>query len=528
MTLIHRIAAPLVCLALGAAAGPAAAQSGPIRIGVPTAIQVQVGRDTIDSLQMGIDEINAKGGVLGRKLELVIADETENPEAGINAVKKLTADDKVDVLIGGYTSGVTLAQLPHIARAKTIYLGIGAASPSITQRVKQDYDNYKYIFRVNPINAAHQARAVADYISGFVMGEMGWKKIAIIGENAKWVQDLVPVLKKGAVDAGADVRLAEFFDTQTSDFSPLLAKVKESEAQYLIVILSHGSSDVFVKQWYDARFPVPIGGIDVKSMDADFFKRVGGKSISETTINGGARTDHAEDDSVLGCVREEDRPRRSGVHGTGSLRCVVCVCRSGQAREDDRCRRGDQGAREDRLRRCARAHPVRRLARREGGAGVLEFRLRAVAGQRHARDHLAEGDADGEGDIAAVGEEVGTRDEGLGTTVIVRGIENRWSRRNAFVLSVVMTGTESKQLGVLGPSTLQPALRRSGRTVGSICLSTLQLALRRSGRTVGSICLPTLQLALRRSQETASPADSAMARCPLPSLKKGDRGGFYL
>jgi len=289
MTPIHRIAALLVCLALGAAAGSAAAQSGPIRIGVPTAIQVQVGRDTIDSLQMGVDEINAKGGVLGRKLELVVADETENPEAGINAVKKLTADDKVDVLIGGYTSGVTLAQLPHIARAKTIYLGIGAASPSITQRVKQDYDNYKYIFRVNPINAAHQARAVADYISGFVMGEMGWKKIAIIGENAKWVQDLVPVLKKGAVDAGADVRLAEFFDTQTSDFSPLLAKVKESEAQYLIVILSHGSSDVFVKQWYDARFPVPIGGIDVKSMDADFYKRVGGKSISETTINGSVR-----------------------------------------------------------------------------------------------------------------------------------------------------------------------------------------------------------------------------------------------
>jgi len=135
---------------------------------------------------------------------------------------------------------------------------------------------------------------------------------------------------------------------------------------------------------------------------------------------------------------------------------------------------------------------------------------------------------------------------GYGPGVIVRGIENRWSRRNAFVLSVVMTGTESKQLGVLRPSTLQLALRRSGRTVGSICLSTLQLALRRSGRTVGSVCLPTLQLALRRSggtvgsiclptlqlalprsQETASPADSAMARRPLPPLKKGDRGGFY-
>jgi branched-chain amino acid transport system substrate-binding protein len=284
-----RAATILVATILGGAAclgaAPAAAQNPPIRIGVPTAIQLQVGRDTTDSMQMAVDEINAKGGVLGRRLELVVADETENPETGINAIKKLTADEKVDVLIGGYTSGVTLAQLPHISRARTIYLGVGAASPSITQRVKQDYDNYKYIFRVSPINAAHQARALADFISGFVMGEMGLKRIAIVGENAKWVQDLVPILKKGAVDAGADVRMSEFFDTQTSDFSPLLSKVKDSEAQFLVVILSHGSSDVFVKQWYDARFPVPIGGIDVKSQDADFFKRVDGKSISEITAN---------------------------------------------------------------------------------------------------------------------------------------------------------------------------------------------------------------------------------------------------
>ena len=60
----------------------------------------------------------------------------------------------------------------------------------------------------------------------------------------------MPILKKGAVEGGTDVRLAEFFDTSTSDFSPLFAKVKESGAQYLIVILSHASSDIFVKQWY--------------------------------------------------------------------------------------------------------------------------------------------------------------------------------------------------------------------------------------------------------------------------------------
>ena len=261
---------------------PATAQQPPIKIGVPTSIQLQVGRDTQNAIKMALEDINSKGGLLGRKLEMVAADETENPEQGIAAIKKLTADDKVDVLIGGYTSGVTLAQLPHISNAKTIYLGVGAASPAITAKVKSDYDNYKYIFRVSPIHAGHQARALVDFISGKLKGEMGLKKVAIVGENAKWVQDLVPILKKGAIDGGTEVPMAEFFDTSTSDFSPLFAKVKASGAQYLIVILSHASSDIFVKQWHDAQVPIPIGGIDVKSQDADFFTRVSGKALGET------------------------------------------------------------------------------------------------------------------------------------------------------------------------------------------------------------------------------------------------------
>lgn len=283
---VTRLLSAASIFAIAGLSGPASAQDKqPIKIGVPTSIQLQVGRDTQTAVTMAMDEINAKGGVLGRKLEMVVADETENPEQGIAAIKKLTADDKVDVLIGGYTSGVTLAQLPHIVRAKTIYIGVGAASPSITQRVKSDYDNYKYIFRAFPVHAGHQARALVDFIGGKLKGEMNISKIAIVGENAKWVQDLVPILKKGATEAGADVRMSEFFDTTTSDFSPLFNKVKDSGAQYLIIILSHASSDVFVKQWFDARVPIPIGGIDVKGQDADFFKRVSGKAISEVAAN---------------------------------------------------------------------------------------------------------------------------------------------------------------------------------------------------------------------------------------------------
>ncbi len=275
----------VACAAMSLLATPVLAQPKPIRIGMPTSMQLQVGRDTQDAAKMAIEDINAKGGVLGRQLELVVADETENPETGISAIKKLTADEKVDVLIGGYTSGVTLAQLPHISAAKTIYLNVGSASPSTNAKVKTDYDNYKYIFRVGPLNAAHQARQLTNFISIFVKGELGIGKVAIVGENAKWVQDLVPLLKKGATEAGVDVRATEFFDAQTSDFSPLFSKVKDSGAQYMVVVLSHASSDIFAKQWYDSRFPMPYGGIDVKSMDGDFCERIGGKSVGEMAAN---------------------------------------------------------------------------------------------------------------------------------------------------------------------------------------------------------------------------------------------------
>ena len=155
-----------------AAAAPLRAQPQPIRVGVPTALNTAAGRDTVDAVQMAIDEINVQGGLLGRQLEAAVADETLDPAAGAAVIRTLTTETKVDVLIGGHTSGITLAQLPEVADAAIPYLSIGGASPAITQRVLEDYERFKYVFRVHPINAGHQARALMEFIAGFVVGEM--------------------------------------------------------------------------------------------------------------------------------------------------------------------------------------------------------------------------------------------------------------------------------------------------------------------------------------------------------------------
>src|SRR5262249_61855133 len=101
------LAAASAALTIVAVFGQSAwAQEKPIRIGVNTAIQLQVGRDAIDAVRMAVGEINERGGVLGKKLEAIIADEgeaaTEGPKVGIAAVKKLTGEDRVRLLLGGY------------------------------------------------------------------------------------------------------------------------------------------------------------------------------------------------------------------------------------------------------------------------------------------------------------------------------------------------------------------------------------------------------------------------------------------
>jgi branched-chain amino acid transport system substrate-binding protein len=276
----------VAALGLLGGASLALAEDKPIVIGADSPIQLQVGRDTVDTLQMAIDEINAKGGVLGRKLTLAVADETMDPQQGVAAIKKLAGEEHVDVLIGGYSSGVTLAEEPHIADAKTIYLGIGSASPTITDFVGKNYKRFKYVFRVSPPNSTHQGELIEDFVIGKLKGEFGYNTIAIVGENAVWVQGLVPVLKAGVEKAGIKVPMVELFDPDMSDFSPLLSKVKDTGAQYLLILVSHANSDVLVKQWYDAKFPIPMGGIDVKGQDPDFFERIGGKALSEVVTNG--------------------------------------------------------------------------------------------------------------------------------------------------------------------------------------------------------------------------------------------------
>src|SRR5690606_33351091 len=142
--------------------------------------------------------------------------------------------------------------------------------------VLEDYDRFKYVFRVHPLNAAHQARALVEFIAGFLVAEMRYTRIALVGENDRWVESLMPVLARNAAAVGAEVRLSEIVERETTDFLPLLAKIQGSGAHFVFTLFAHVASERFVQQWAGSGVTALIGGIDARASRPEFFASVQG------------------------------------------------------------------------------------------------------------------------------------------------------------------------------------------------------------------------------------------------------------
>jgi branched-chain amino acid transport system substrate-binding protein len=254
-----------------------------IRIGSLGPVQLAVGIGIHNAMKLAVEEINAAGGIHGKKIELFIGDSEGKPEPGISAFKKLVLDDKVDVVIGSYSTGVCLALQPYLAKYKTVFITTGAASKSLTDNVAQNYKENKYFFRFM-INSDRQEVLGAKFLKDFVHGKLGYNKFAILSENAKWLHEYTPALKKHLEEAGLEVVFYEMFDTDVMDFSPTFASIKAKGAQWIAELTSHAASVPLVKAWQDNQ-PCPMGLVDVKSMDSNFWDMTDGKCLWHMTYN---------------------------------------------------------------------------------------------------------------------------------------------------------------------------------------------------------------------------------------------------
>jgi branched-chain amino acid transport system substrate-binding protein len=193
------------------------AQSGePIKFGLAmpmTGSQALFGTDQVKAAQWAVADINAKGGVNGRPLEMILIDTQADPQLGINAAKRLTSVDKVPIFLTSW-SAVVKAVAPIANREKVLELSVGANSPEIATLGD-------YVYTTFPL-ADVDVSALANY----TYASLGKKTAAVLYINNDSGVEGAGIYKSVFEKAGGKVVAYEAYDAKATEFTGAILKVK--------------------------------------------------------------------------------------------------------------------------------------------------------------------------------------------------------------------------------------------------------------------------------------------------------------
>ncbi len=216
----------------------AAAQST-IKIGMVqplTGAFAAAGTDVVNGAKIAVDGINAKGGVLGKSLELVTEDTKSNPTEAASVTEKLVIRDKVPVLMGASASTATLAVMPKLMEYKVPMLVETSSSSKITTA------GNPYIFRIAPPSEVEAA------VFGKIVKKIGIKKADFLVVNNDWGRGTADEFSKVLKDNGIAVGLVERMDQGAQDMNAQLVKLKGSGADTLFVTTAVEQLSLVLKQ----------------------------------------------------------------------------------------------------------------------------------------------------------------------------------------------------------------------------------------------------------------------------------------
>jgi urea transport system substrate-binding protein len=252
----------LTSLAVLAATGSALA-ADPIRIGVPVGLSGAnsvVAPSVVQSAELAVEEINAKGGVLGRPLALDVADDGSGAAGAQKAFDALVFQKKVNVLISMETSAARNAGLPIVARGKT---------PFIYTSFYEGKSCSPYLY-VNAWVPEQQVPPIVDYFN-----KEKAKSYFLIGSDYAFGRGMLAFTKSYIEKTGGKIVGEEYLPMDGSDWTPIISKLKASGADAIITSTAGGAPNVtLTKQLRAAGVSLPYGNLAVdegtaKSMGAD-------------------------------------------------------------------------------------------------------------------------------------------------------------------------------------------------------------------------------------------------------------------
>jgi branched-chain amino acid transport system substrate-binding protein len=200
-------------------------------------------------LTIAIDEINARGGVLGgSKIELVIRDEEGNPSKGVTAARDVIEREKAVAVFGGLHSPVGLAMLPVFHELRVPYVGTWAAATNITRNGRTP----NFMFRVSANDDI-----VDHFLAKHVVEKLGKKKPGVILENTPWGASNQEGLTKWLGKLGAPAVGFEKFNWNDPDMSPQLLRLKNGGADAIVMVANAPEGAQVVKSRAKIGWDVP-------------------------------------------------------------------------------------------------------------------------------------------------------------------------------------------------------------------------------------------------------------------------------
>src|ERR1700761_758476 len=260
--------------ALGLLATASAQAADPIKIGVIAEAQAIAGASIPQAAQLAADEINAKGGVDGRMIELVTYDNHSSSADSVRAFQRAVNEDKVHAVIGSYISEVVLALMPWASRLQTPFVTPGAASNEIPLGVHKDYEKNKYTFH-GYLTSASLALSVCDAAKDLLVEEKHMKTAVIMSEDAAWTKPLDIGYEACLPKIGLKVLDHIRFSPDTTDFTPIFNKIEGSKPDVIITGISHVGVQPTV-QWKNQQVPIPMFGIASQATNSTFWKDTNG------------------------------------------------------------------------------------------------------------------------------------------------------------------------------------------------------------------------------------------------------------
>ena len=231
-----------------------------IRIGVCGGLDMPGGKYAWYGAILAAEQINGQGGILGRNVTIVAEDDNGGVDLAVatNAMTKLITVDKADYIItSASAAGLVLQDV--CATHKKIQFSVASSNVEYTQRVLDDYDKYKYFFRVMAPNTTAVAAGTADEVLT-LRSYTGFNKVAYLVQDWPSQRQIAAGLNASLMAHGFEIVYGGVVPMDTTDFTSYLTNIEASGAEVLYPIFVNQASISLVKDWYDRQSPFVLWG----------------------------------------------------------------------------------------------------------------------------------------------------------------------------------------------------------------------------------------------------------------------------